>query len=207
MMDDTLQTLRDLMAAFPIVRRIEAEGLALHLDRTADAIPTIREQMDAIKAAAAQSGAVTEDAIVALAQNDAAIEDATDPVVRTSLIADKLLVVGNFGRAIVGGIASCGRTIGTELGELAGETWQAIKDQLPKGMGATARIAPLVGLVTLAGVIAGPAASVASMVPAFRPISKALRNAVKDGLKDRLAGKEKEKSKGKKGRKSRKPRP
>ena len=201
MMDDTAQTLRDLLASFPKVRRIEAERLALSLDRSANAIPAIREQMDAIQTVAEKSGVVTAEAIGALTQNDAAIEDAADPVVRTSLIADKLLVVGNFARAIIGGIASCGRTIGTELGELAGKSWQAIKDELPKGIGATARIAPLVGLVTLAGVIAGPFASMASVVPAFRPTSEALRNAVRDGLKDTLAGKEKDKPKGKRGRK------
>jgi hypothetical protein len=132
-MDDAIQTLRDLLAAFPIVRRIEAEGLALQLDRHADATPAIQQEMDALKSAAAQSGAVTEEAIDALRQNNAAIEDTPDPVVRTGLIADKLLVVGNFARAVLGGVASVGRTVGTELGEVAGEGWQAIKDELPKG--------------------------------------------------------------------------
>jgi hypothetical protein len=205
MMDDTLQTLRDLLAAFPIVRRIEAEVLALHLDRSIDAIPTIREQMDAIKAAAAQSGAVTEEAICALAQNDAVIEDATDPLVRTSLIADKLLVFRNFAGAVIGGIASRGRTAlakaGTELGELGEDIWRAIKEELPKGIGAAARIAPLIGLVTLAGVIAGPVASVASVVPAFKPIADTLKNAIRDSLKDVLAseakGNPKRKTRGK----------
>jgi hypothetical protein len=128
-------------------------------------------------------------------------------VVLSGLIADKLLVVGNFARAIVGGIASYGRTIRTELGELAGDSWQAIRDEFPKGVGATARIAPLVGLVTLAGVIAGPVVSMVSMVPALRPISEALRNVVRDGLKDTLADKEKEKPKGKGSGKSRKTAP
>jgi hypothetical protein len=59
MMDDTARTLRDLLAAFPIVRRVEAEVLALDLDRSADAIPALREEMAAIKAAAEKSGAVT----------------------------------------------------------------------------------------------------------------------------------------------------
>jgi hypothetical protein len=67
MMDDTLQSLRDLLAAFPLVRRIEAERLALDLDRNADAVPTIREQMAAIQSAAALSGAVTDEGIAALA--------------------------------------------------------------------------------------------------------------------------------------------
>jgi hypothetical protein len=204
LMDDALQTLRDLLAAFPIVRRIEAEGMALDLDRIRDAIPVIREQMAAIQVAAENSGAVTEETTVALAQNDAAIEDAIDPVVRRSLVADKLLVFRNFAGAVIGGAASYGRgalaKAGAELGELGGKSWQAIKDELPNGFGTAARIAPVIGLVTLAGVIAGPVGSIASVVPAFEPISNALKNAIRDGLKDARAGKEKDKPNGKKGR-------
>jgi hypothetical protein len=197
MMGDTLRTLRDLLAAFPITRRIEAEVLALDLDRVADAVPTIREQMAEITAAAEKSDAVTKEAIGALSQNDAAIEDAIDPVVQRRLVADKLLVFGNFARTVVGAIASCGRTVGTEFGELVGKSWQAIKDELPKGIGAAARIAPLVGLVTLAGHIAGPIASVASAVPAFKPIADTLKNAIKEGLRGAPAGEAKDSPKGK----------
>jgi hypothetical protein len=210
MLDDTLQTLRDLLAAFPIVRRIEAERLALDLDRSADAVPIIQEQMAAIEATAEKSDAVTDRTIAALTQNDVAIEDAIDPVVQRSLVADKLLVFRNFAGAVVGGVASYGRIAvgkaGMELGELVGKSWQAIKDELPKGIGATARIAPLVGLVTLAGVIAGPVASMASLVPAFKPISEALTRAIKYGLKDALAGKAQDKPTGKRGGTIRKPR-
>lgn len=85
MMDDVLGTLHDLLAAFPIVRRIEAERLALNLDRNADATPIIQQQMALIEATAAKSTAVTQHSIVALTQNDAAIEDATDTVVRTGV--------------------------------------------------------------------------------------------------------------------------
>jgi hypothetical protein len=119
-------------------------------------------------------------------KNDPAIEDATDPLLQTSLVADKLLVVGNFARAVGRGIAGGARTVGTELTELVGKSWEAIKNELPKGIGATARIAPLVGLVTLAGVIGGPPASIASVVPAFKPIADTLKTAVRDGLKDAL---------------------
>jgi hypothetical protein len=192
MMDDTLQTLRDLLAAFPIVRRIEAEGLALHLDRSADAIPTIQAEMGAITTAAVQSGIVTEGAIGALSQNDAAIEDATDPVVRTGLIADKLLVFRNLAGAMIGGVMTYGRialaAAGPELGGLAGKSWQVIKDELPKGIGTAARIAPVIVLMTLAGVIAGPIGSIASAVPVFGPISDALKNMIKDPPKDVIAG-------------------
>jgi hypothetical protein len=131
-------------------------------------------------------------------------------VVQRSLVADKLLVFRNFGGAVVGGVASYGRIAvgkaGMELGELVGKSWQAIKDELPKGIGATARIAPLLGLATLAGVIAGPVASMASLVPAFKPISEALKSAIRDGLRDAPAGKAQDKTKSKGGGKGRKPR-
>jgi hypothetical protein len=184
MMDDTLQTLRDLLAAFPIVRRIEAERLALDLDRSADAIPTIREQMDAIKTAAAQSGAVTEDAIVALTQTDAAIEDATDPVVRISLIADKILVFRNFVGAVIGGIASCGSIAIAQaragLGELAGKSWEEVKNQLPKSIGATAALVPPFALVGLAVWLTDPVTGVAVTVATFKPMAKILKSFARD---------------------------
>jgi hypothetical protein len=203
MMDDTLLTLRDLLAVFPIVRRIEAERLALDLDRNPDAIPIIHQQMNTIQAVAFQSGAVTEDAIGALTQSDPDIEGAADPMVRISLIADKLLVLRNFAGAVIGGVANYGRIAGAELGELAGKSWLAIKDELPKGVGAAARIAPLVALVTLAGVVAGPVATIASVVPVFKPIAETLKNAVRGGLKDALADEKKDNPKGKRRGKSR----
>ena len=69
----------------------------------------VQQQLEMIEAKADQSEAVTENTIEALAQNDPAIEDATDPILRTSLIADQLLVFGNLGRAVKDGIASYGR--------------------------------------------------------------------------------------------------
>jgi hypothetical protein len=166
------------------VRHIEAEGLALQLDRNADAIPAVQQEMNAVKVAATQSWAVTEEALDALAQNDAAIEEALDPVARTGLIADKLLVVGNLARAVLDGVAICGRIVGTELGEVAGKSWRAIKDDLPKGVGTAARVAPLVGLVTLASVIVGPIGSIAAVVPVFKPIADTLRKMTANMLKD-----------------------
>ena len=160
MMDDTLQTLRDLLAAFPIVRRIENERLALDLDRNADTISAIQQEMDAVKVAAAQSGAVTEEAINALTHNDAAIEDAIDPVVRTSLIADNLLVLRNFASAVIGGIAGYGRLaiakVGPELTGLGGDIWQEIRGHLPNGVGLAVTLArytslPIISAIRICG--------------------------------------------------------
>lgn len=171
MLDDTLQSARDLMAAFPIVRRIEAERLALDLDRHPHAVPILREGMDEIKSAAEQLPAATEQAIDALIQNDVAIEEATDLVLRTSLVADKLLVVRNFLSATAGALAK----LKSELGEVGGESWAAIRTELPKGVGFAARVAPFMGLVTLTGLLAGPVAGIAAVVPGFNSIATAFK--------------------------------
>jgi hypothetical protein len=181
---DALQSGRDLLACFPVVRRIEAEGLALHLDRNTDAIPAILVQMDAVKRAAAQSEAVTHEVISALAQNDAAIEDATDVVVRTGLVADKLLVVRNFVAAAISGIASHGRSAlgkaGTELSELGSDVWEKIRVGLPKGAGATAALVPPTALVGLAVWLGGPVTGIAVTVTAFKPMARILKSLARD---------------------------
>jgi class 3 adenylate cyclase len=168
MMDGALQTARDLLAVFPIVRRVEAERLALDLDRHADAVPILRERMDEIQSAAEQSSAATQEAIEALAQNDSAIEEATDPILRTSLVADRLLVVRNF-------LGSAAGVLVKELSELGGESWSVLKSELPKGVGFAARVAPYMGLVTLVGLLAGPAVGIAAIVPSFKGIASAFR--------------------------------
>jgi hypothetical protein len=180
MMDGTARTLRDLLASFPLVRRIEAEVVALELDRNADAVPVIQEQMDAIAASAAASGAVTEEALGALARNDAAIEDATDPVVRRSLVGDKLLVFRNFTGAVITGIAGYGRIAGTELGELAGKSWEETKNQLPKSIGSTTALVPPFALVGLAVWLSDPVTAVAVAVASFKPMAQILKHFARD---------------------------
>jgi hypothetical protein len=180
MYDDALRSGRDLLACFPAVRRIEAEGTALHLDRNADAIPTILRRMEEIKSAAMRSGAVTEEAIGALAQNDAALEEAIDPVAWRGLIADEALVFGNFVRAVIGGVANYGRIAfgraTPELRRLGADIWREIKIGLPKGAGEAARLAPLIGVVTLAGWLGGPVAGIASVIAQFRPLARILKS-------------------------------
>jgi hypothetical protein len=165
---DVLQTARDLLAAFPIARHIEAERLALDLDRQPDLIAAVAQQATAITTAAATSEVVTPKAIAALGQNDAAISSATDALLRTSLIADKVLVVGNFARAVAG-------KAWNELRELGATSWQAIKDELPKGVGLLARVGPLMGLSVL---IAGPVGGLAGAAPALKPLANALKKLV-----------------------------
>jgi hypothetical protein len=184
MMDDAARTLRDLLASFPIVRRIEAEVLALDLDRHADAVPAIREQMAAIKAAAEKSDAVTAEVIGALTQNDAAIEGAIDPVVQRSLVADKLLVFRNFVGAIIGAVTSYASASGAKaragLGELAGKSWEEINKQLPQSIGATAALVPPFALVGLAIWLSDPVTGVAAAVATFKPMAQVLRGFARD---------------------------
>ena len=161
MMIDTVQTARDLLALFPIVRRIEAERIALELDRFAEVVPTIQDHASAISNAAAQSAAVTQAAGRALRQNDPAINDAYDPLLRTSLVADKLLVIRNF-------IGAVGSKVSIEISDLSAKSWQAFKVGLPEGIETAARIGPLMALAT---VVAGSAGVLAATLPAFKSVA------------------------------------
>lgn len=176
MMDDLWHTLRDLLALFPQVRRVEAERVALELDRNPEAIPTIRRQMVEIKDAAAASEIATEATISALGYNDEAIADATDPIERGSLIGYSLLVCRNF----LGAVASYGSGVlakaGAEAGELAGKSWQELKTELPKGVGVAARTAPLIALIGVAGYFIGPVTDIAVAITSFKPILETLRH-------------------------------
>jgi hypothetical protein len=106
-------SLRDLLAAFPIVREIEIERVALDLDRIPENIAEIRQHTDAMVEVAAESGGTWDRAIAALRRIDPTIQAATDnPILQRSLIADKLLVLRNFGGAAIGGLNegwTCGR--------------------------------------------------------------------------------------------------
>jgi hypothetical protein len=174
--DDIVQSARDLLAIFPLVRQIEAERLALELDRRPDALPVIEQGAKEIEEAAQQSGAVTEGAVRALAQNDAAISAARDPVLRNSLVADKLLVIGNLARAVA-------EKAWTEIGEIGADSWEELKEKLPKGVGAAAIAAPLMGLVTLTVWIAGPVIGVAAAVPAWKSLSGTFKKLATDSLR------------------------
>ena len=138
MMDDTLQTLRDLLAAFPIVRRIEAEGLALHLDRSADAIPTIWGQMDAIKAAAVQSGAAPKrpwapsrkTTLLSKRRPIRWCGPGSSPIACWSSATS--WVQSSAGSRAMGPLLTAKARAG--MGELAGKSWEEVKNQLPKSI-------------------------------------------------------------------------
>ncbi len=71
------------------------------------------------------------------------------------------------------------------MSELGATSWQAIKDELPKGVGLLARVGPLMGLSVL---IAGPVGGLAGAAPALKPLANALK---------KLVGKPRPPSKGK----------
>jgi hypothetical protein len=192
MMDDVLQSLHDLLAVFPIVRTIETERLALALESNSANIPAIRKETDVIKAAAANSEAVTANAVNALRENDEAITEAPNSQVATTLVADQLLVTRNFASAVVGAIireapnlaaivGSGLSRMGTEVAGLGGQSWQAIRSGLPKGLEITATALPLVALVGLAENIFGPVIAMGSLLPAFRPLTNAITKIIQRG--------------------------
>jgi hypothetical protein len=167
MMDDTTETARDLLAAFPIVRLIEAERVALDLDHRPHVISSIEQQLGVIKGSAERSGVVTDSAINALAQNDAAIHVAADSQ-KTRLVADSVLVVSNFIRAVA-------IRAGPELNVLAEKSWEAFKEGLPKGITVAAAVGPP---LALAFWIAGPIGSLAVIMPILKPLANVVKSII-----------------------------
>jgi hypothetical protein len=85
------------------------------------------------------------------------------------LVADKLLVTGNFARAVAE------KAWSTELAELGADSWQAVRDNLPAGVGVAARAAPLLALMTLATWIAWPVGGLAAVAPAFKSLARVFK--------------------------------
>jgi Leucine rich repeat len=185
MMDDVLLSLQDLVASYPIVRTIEAERVALSIQRDTHILEAVAAEMDVIKEEANASVAVTPVAVAALKENDLEIEDAITLDVRAGLIADQLLVVRNFTSEVVRYVREHGsRTTttlvagleqaGSELGDLGQKSWEAAKANLPDGVGAAARILPVGLLVVLLTNIAGPVAGLAALAGGFKQLAKAI---------------------------------
>jgi hypothetical protein len=162
---DTVNTARDLLGMFPEVRRVEVERVALDLHRRPDALPIVEQQANEIEEAAQKSGAATKNALQALARNDVAINAAADPVLRNELVADRLLVTGNFARAVAE------KTWSVELVELGADSWQAVRENLPAGVGVAARVLPLMALMMLTVSITGAVAGIAAAVPAWKSLA------------------------------------
>jgi hypothetical protein len=157
MVNDVLLGLQDLLAIYPIVRKIETERLALAIQRDPTRLDAVAAELEAIKKEASVSEVVSGAAVAALKENDPDIEVARTLDVLAGLLADQLLVVRNFGSVAVTYLRKHGASTaaalgaglvraGSELKELGGNGWEAAKVNLPEGVGAAARILP-VGLV------------------------------------------------------------
>jgi formylglycine-generating enzyme required for sulfatase activity len=185
MVDDVLLSLQDLLAIYPIVRKIEAERLALSIQRDATLLTAVRAELEEIKKEASVSEAVTEASRAALKENDPDIEVARTLDVLAGLLADQLLVVRNFGSVAVTYVRKHGASAavalgaglaraGSELKELGGNSWEAAKVNLPEGVGAAARILPVGLVIALLANIAGPVAGLAALSGGFKQLAKAI---------------------------------
>lgn len=184
--DDLLLSARDLMAVFPIIREIEAEQMALAIQRDPNTLRAIRRDTDAIKHSATESEAVTTSAVAALKEQDADIDAARNGTVRARLTADQLLVVRNFvseafraaragGKAVAATVSPGLRRAGSELRDLGGESWKQFKENFPEGVGAAARLIPIGALAALLAGIAGPVGGLAALSGSFKEIAKAIK--------------------------------
>lgn len=166
--DTVVQTVHDLLAAFPIVREIEKERLALALETSPPVLEATAAKASEVQSYASKaSEVVAAETVKALGENDEAIEQAPTLEAKANLLADKLLVVRNFAGATVS-------AIGRELRDLGRDAWKQTKDNLPIGIGHAARIGPSLALVGLATSIFGTIAGLSGLVHGFKPIAKKL---------------------------------
>jgi len=186
MVDDVLLSLQDLLAIYPIVRKIEAEHLALSIQRDATLLAAVTTEVEAIKEEARESEAVTKAAVAALKENDPEIEAARTIDVLAGLMADQLLVVRNFGSEAVSYVRKYGTSAtmalgagmgraSSELKELGGKSWEATKANLPDGVGAAARVLPVGLVIALLANIAGPVAGLAALSGGFKQLAQAIK--------------------------------
>jgi formylglycine-generating enzyme required for sulfatase activity len=190
MLDDVLLTLQDLLAVYPIVRKIEAERLALSIQRDAPRLAAVRAELEAIKKEVSASEVVTDAVVAALKENDPDIEAARTIDVLAGLVADQALVVRNFGSVAVNYARKYGASagaalgeglarVGSELREVGEKSWEATKVNLPQGVGVAAKVLPVGLIIALLAHIAGPVAGLAALSGGFKQLAKAI-NKLKD---------------------------
>ena len=145
--------------------KLKAERLALTLQRDPTHLATIDRETLALKKAAAESGSVTDAAMNALTESDADIDATTESLLKTELIADNLLVVRNFASAAASGVL-----------QLSSDMWNALRTNLPQGVGDAARVAPILGLIALVTHLTGPIGGIAAAVSGFGSVVRALHH-------------------------------
>lgn len=160
---DTSETLRDLLAMLPDVRKIEAERLAFEIQSSPYAVEAIQHLDTAFnKVVAASSEVMTPGAISATLVNDAEIREARRTDVKAKLLADAWLVKRNLVSAALGVVR-----YGGHLARIARPNFES-------GVQDVARVAPMVGLATFLTLVAGPLGGVAALSGGFRPVLDAI---------------------------------
>jgi PTS system mannose-specific IIA component len=207
MLDDVWLSAQDLLAVYPIVRKIESERLALAIQQDQNLISEIRAETDQIKDAAAESSdAVTVNGVAALRENDPEINQARNLQVRTNVIADQLLVIRNFCSEVFRAVRDAGtdagilmghslKVAGQELKTVGQDSWKQVRENLPIGVGKAARVLPLVALVGLLAKISMPVAGLATLVRGFKPIAKAIKEFQESPSRSNVRKKKRRKSK------------
>ncbi len=180
--NDVADSLEDLMAAFPSILRIERDRLALGLIRNKKRLDAQRRKIAEIQSAADESPVVDNTARKALHRFDAAANEAESLDLLAALVADQVLVVRAFSAQIANSwgkkIAQGGRVVGSEVAGLGRDTWQGVRNGLPKGVEKGSKkfgeYLPELGIACLGGLILGPIGALASSIPSLGKIANKL---------------------------------
>jgi hypothetical protein len=182
---DLADTLRDLAAAFPKSREIEAEAvtLALPLERLDEIARPVANAGAAIDA----SDGVTDATRNSFHETAAAIATSRDLADRAKQLAYHMLDLGNIaraglrhlkttGRRIVAPAAATARVGGREAGGVAGDVWKEFRKDFPKRAGRAGSIAVVGGIGGLLHAMGLDWAAMASIVVAFVPITQTIQD-------------------------------
>ncbi len=133
-LDDLAATVRDFVSQFPELREIVANQVALALTEAPGALAKAAEASEALAAvAAAHPGLVAPEAPPALREPEEASEAARTPADRAKHLGLRLLTDLNFGR------------IAAQAREMAVDSWDETRKQVPKAVGKAAGGAVLGG--------------------------------------------------------------
>ena len=172
---DTVETLRDLLAALPDVRKIEAERLALEIQSSPYAVEAIQHLNSNFNRAVTEtSDIMTRAAIEAVVAHEVDIREARRNDVKAKLLANSWLVKRNLISAAIGVIR-----YGRHLADIS-------KPSFEDGVRDVARVAPVAGLAALLGWVAGPVSGIAAFSVGFKPIMDAISQFKKSGKLPRV---------------------
>ena len=198
-MHDVQLTLDDLLSLYPIVQRIQAAGLALRLQNVPpealraplqELQSTVTKNDECVDASVSEALASSDPDIEAVektietTKDEAALEEAI--VERGKILAEQLLVVRNFGGAVIRFGADAGRKVargalgaGRAVGKVGKESLKAASEAIPRGVGKGVEEGVAAGVIggiaALVGAIAGPFAGIATLVAGFQSRAKRLK--------------------------------